>query len=1063
MKLSYKELYRLFKDRRAVDAEWYRREYPDVALANVDPVHHFIQYGARMGRDPSRQFHLRRYAAQFPDVDFSAVNPLAHYLLNFDGKSLPSGMDSDPDYCLAFYGERALERAKSAYDNGHTGVAPIVAGMIASAEEKLDAGPYSIVDKTTLPPSGNRQDYWHPAPYAWPNPETPDGLPYVHRDGERVHGTRLYEAASDKYDRTRVQRLFDETTLHALAWYFTGEERFVAKAHELIRTWFIDLSTRMNPHLEYSQVFMGRNNNRGKPTGLIETKDFYFFLDAVRLVRRSAHWSEADEFGFTQWCEAFLNWLLTSEQGRKECAATNNHGIAYDLQVYAFQAYLGDVPGLRLTLERALERMGEHFDAEGYQAREMQRTTTAHYTAFNLQLWLNFAFLVKNTLNYDLFEHTVDYSGVVANPIALGLKWLLPHYGSEWPYQQIDEFDTTRLPSLYHAAALFPKSGVRGLGERYPNVHQCKAYHFPHDGIAPYWLLNAVSVEDYSALANHRSTVYGKHEIKHQLLKHLWGGLSGPSLIALQGIVNNPRYAVPLRVLAAWELSRWYCFKGDDDTSYRYIQTVLGIDHEQALVKELVLAKAYCEMRFGWMDRAVDTLQEFLGHAEGDPDVLLALATTCSDESQRLEYINQVYRRAGCCHIAKKYPEQPLSMNNLKGVSPEPAASADHKVSVIMPVYNAEDKLTAAVDSLLDQTWHNLEIIIVDDCSSDATYRIAEAYADMDSRVVVRQQPENGGAYKARNSGLKLVTGDFITTHDSDDWSHPQKIEREVNYLLADDSLMGVSANWVRTRQDLSFTQNWRPARTLIHKSESSFLFRRAVYDTLGPWQNVRAGGDNEFIGRMKAQYGNRSYKVIDSHVPYAFGLDDDHSLTRAKATHVSTVYNGLRHVYRELWRWLHQNQSPGHAARPDVIPMPDKMIRRSNDVIEVDWVVMADFCDASMITPLMEAKERGELSGHKIGLFHWPRFDSQPGEFCDGYFQCLTELDAVPLVFGDSVKAQHVAVACRSVVQHEVDARPDVEVTGSVVVLGDVPRSLVKGSVRLFGQPVQYVDRLVF
>lgn len=1063
MKLSYKDLYRLFRDRRALDPDWYRRQYPDVALAKVDPVHHFIHYGARMGRNPSRHFNLCRYKAQFPDVDFTAVNPLAHYLLNFDNSALPNALDSDPDYCLAFYGERALERVKAAYDSARLDVQPMVAGLVGAAEEKLQAGPYSVIHKTTLPPSGNRQDYWHPAPYAWPNPDTPDGLPYIHRDGERVHGTRLYEKESEKYDRTSVQRLFDETTLHALAWYFTGQERFVAKAYELIRTWFIDEATRMNPHLKYSQVVMGKNNNQGKPTGLIETKDFYFFLDAVRLVKRSAYWSEADDYCFTQWCESFLDWLLTSEQGKKECAATNNHGIAYDLQVYALQAYLGDIPGMRLTLERALGRMGEHFDAEGYQAREMQRTTTAHYTAFNLQLWLNFTFLVKNTLNYDLFEYRVDYSGVRANPVALGLKWLLPYHGQAWPYEQIDEFDTARLPTLYHCAAVFPGSGVRGFAANYPKVYDCKAYHFPHDGIAPYWLLNALAVEDFTSLANHRAAVYSIHDIKNQLLKHLWGGLSRPSLIALQGIVHNRHYADSLRVLAAWELSRWYCFKGDDETAYHYIQTVIDIDHEQALVKEVVLAKAYCEMRFGWTTQAVDTLQAFLRQAEGDPDALLALATSCTDDDSRLEYINQVYGQAGCCGVGKKRADQPLSMTNVKGVDPQPVADASHKVSVIMPVYNAEDKLPAAVDSLLDQTWQNLEIIIVDDCSSDATYDIARAYAERDERVMARQQPQNGGAYKARNAGLVLATGDFITTHDSDDWSHPQKIEREMGYLLADPSLMGVSANWVRTRQDLSFTQNWRPAKTLIHKSESSFLFRREVYYTLGPWQDVRAGGDNEFIGRMKAHYGNRSYKVIDPHVPYAFGLDDDSSLTRAKATHVSTVYSGLRHVYRELWRWLHSNHHPREASQPDVLPMPDKMVNRSNNIIELDWVVMADFCDESMIRPLLEAKNKQALSGQTLGLFHWPRFESQPGDFCDGYFQCLQELSATPLVFGDSVKARHLAIACRSVVQHQVDAHPDVEVTDSVLMLGECQENLIKAAPHMFGRPVQFVEQLEF
>lgn len=1063
MKLSSKELYRLFNDNNAVDAPWYREQYRDVALSGIDPIHHYVRYGWLMGRKPSRAFDPERYRTHFPEDDFSDVNPLAHYLAYRQSSDLPLGLEANTDYTLSFYGERALESVKAAYRSGDANVVAQVSELVERAREALGRGPYSVTDKTTMPPSGILNDYWHPAPYAWPNPDTPDGLPYVHRDGERVHGTVLYEKASEKYDRTSIQRLFDETTLHALAWYFTGEEPFIVKAHQLVRVWFVDEQTRMNPHLRYSQVFMGKNNNQGKPTGLIETKDFYFFLDAVRLIKRTKHWSRHDDQCFKQWCEQFLEWLLTSPQGRRECAATNNHGIAYDLQVYAFQAYLNDAPGMRLTLERALGRMGEHFDQTGYQHREMERTTTAHYTAFNIQLWLNFLFLVQNTLNYSLLDYTVDYGSEKANPVLLGLKWLLPYYGKEWPHPQIDEFDSWRLPTLYHCAAVFAPRYLAAYAEHYPPVYECKAYHYPHDGVAPFWLLNAMTVTDYPSLENHKATPYSIHDIKQKLLKHLWGGLSQPALVALEAIAENPHYDCDRRVMAGWELSRWFTFRNDDKRAYEYLNGLFRIDEKQARVKEVVLAKAYCEMRLGMRDLAIETLSAFVEDAGEDPDALLALATTCQDDDDKLAYINRMYQQANCCPIRKKDENRPLSIENVAGGHCPPAENVEHKVSIIMPVYNAEDKLPAAVDSLLAQTWRNLEIIIVDDCSQDATYDIAKRYAEQDQRVVALRQPQNGGAYKARNSGLEHVTGDFITTHDSDDWSHPQKIERQMGHLLADETLMGVSACWVRTQSDLSFTQNWRPARTLIHKSESSFLFRRAVYDTLGPWQDVRVGGDNEFIGRMKAHYGAKSYRVVDTHVPLAFGLDDESSLTRAKATHVSTVYSGLRHVYRELWRWLHLNHHPREAASPDVLPMPDKMVRRSNEVIELDWVVVADFCDASMVESLLDAKSKEKLFDRTVGLFHWPRFDSRPGNFCEEYFQCLKELNAVPLVFGDSVRAQHVAIACKTVVQHAVDARPDIEVGDSVVVVGELPESLLKGSSSLFGKPIRHVARLEF
>src|SRR5690606_28666853 len=108
----------------------------------------------------------------------------------------------------------------------------------------LERGPYSVVDKTTLPPSGDARDYWHPAPYWWPDPARPDGLPYVWRDGERVPGTRMYEPESERYDRTRLQRLFDDTTVLALAWAVGERREHVEHAARLVQAWFVDPATR---------------------------------------------------------------------------------------------------------------------------------------------------------------------------------------------------------------------------------------------------------------------------------------------------------------------------------------------------------------------------------------------------------------------------------------------------------------------------------------------------------------------------------------------------------------------------------------------------------------------------------------------------------------------------------------------------------------------------------------------------------------------------------------------------------------------------------------------------
>ncbi|MCH5237986.1 MAG: glycosyltransferase, partial [Muribaculaceae bacterium] len=89
-------------------------------------------------------------------------------------------------------------------------------------------------------------------------------------------------------------------------------------------------------------------------------------------------------------------------------------------------------------------------------------------------------------------------------------------------------------------------------------------------------------------------------------------------------------------------------------------------------------------------------------------------------------------------------------------------------ISVIIPVYNAERYLASCLDSILSQSYRNLEVIIINDGSSDYSLRVAEGYAEKDDRVRVYSF-ENEGPSEARNRGLSVATGDYLTFVDSDD------------------------------------------------------------------------------------------------------------------------------------------------------------------------------------------------------------------------------------------------------------------------------------------------------
>ncbi len=383
---------------------------------------------------------------------------------------------------LTSFHEQVLEKEREVLSSGDDpDLSSLVNQLKADADEALTRGPYSVIDKTTLPPSGNPHDYWHPAPYWWPNPNTKNGLPYIRRDGERVPGTRMYEPESDKYDRTRLQRVFDDSTILALAWKFTGEKKFAEHGARILERFFVNPTTRMNPHLNYAQARMGWNKYKGFSTGIIELKDVYHYLDAVRILYSSGALQNDSLDSFKEWLAHYLDWLLESPLGKKERKATNNHGTYYDLQVAAITSFLGAEAILYETLARAQSRISQQFEPDGSQPAELERTHTAHYCCFNFQGWVNLAELATRW-GADFWS----FKAANGASLAQGARWILSHIGKDWPYQQSDVFDYERFLPLWFTV---PHEVVESPQNSYipHSKYAVKPLFSPHDGVRPYW------------------------------------------------------------------------------------------------------------------------------------------------------------------------------------------------------------------------------------------------------------------------------------------------------------------------------------------------------------------------------------------------------------------------------------------------------------------------------------------------------------------------------------------------------------------------------------------------
>jgi hypothetical protein len=287
--------------------------------------------------------------------------------------------------------------------------------------------------KRKTPAGGTKHDYMSQARYFWPDPTKPDGLPYIQRDGES-------NPELEDLDRVRLGSFAERVTALSLAWYFSGDERYAQKATELIRVWFFNKATRMNPNLNYAQVVPGRFNDKGRCYGVIDTYSFVEMLDAVQLLEHSKAFTSNDSKKLKDWFSRLLDWILTSEQGRQEADQKNNHAVAYDAQVIAFAMYVGkrDIAE-RCIREFPEKRIFTQIEPDGSQPQELRRTLAFGYAQFNLHHIIDI-FLMAQKIGLSI-DNATSPDG---RSFYKAVDYLTPYLGkdlSHWPYEQISDWE----------------------------------------------------------------------------------------------------------------------------------------------------------------------------------------------------------------------------------------------------------------------------------------------------------------------------------------------------------------------------------------------------------------------------------------------------------------------------------------------------------------------------------------------------------------------------------------------------------------------------------------------
>jgi len=337
--------------------------------------------------------------------------------------------------------------------------------LIELANKSLKFKPVSVMEKLNTPPSGDKHDYMSIAPYWWPNPNTANGIPYVRRDGE------INPEVKNFTDKVVLPGLSASIYHLSLAYYFTGNEAYADHATKLIRVWFLDTATRMNPNLTYAQSVKGVTDGRAE--GVIDTRHFMHIMDGIQLLQASKNWTSKDQSGMEGWVKDFIQWLGNSKIGKEEMNAPNNHGVWYDAQLLAYAGFMRDTNLIKTIYTRVLNRLDQEMDAQGSFPLEMKRTTSLHYSVFILNAYSSLATRFQQ-LGLDLWQ-TKTASG---KSLKIGFDFVLPYLlkKQQWTGPQINAFkEAEAIPLLNKALTQYGCTGCtdeikRLAGAAYPSL-----------------------------------------------------------------------------------------------------------------------------------------------------------------------------------------------------------------------------------------------------------------------------------------------------------------------------------------------------------------------------------------------------------------------------------------------------------------------------------------------------------------------------------------------------------------------------------------------------------------
>ena len=360
--------------------------------------------------------------------------------------------------------EGRLGQLRSAYTGKEDPNLPPEAKAIATkivkeAEKRMGKSVISITENENLQASKDPHDYFSTARYYWPDPSTPNGLPYIRKDGE------TNPEHNEVSDEKKLNEMIHAVEYLSLAYFLTGQERYAEETGRFLRGFFLDPMTRMNPNMNYSQSVPGGAKGRG--SGVIDSRELMRIADCLVLISKSPSWADQDRSAMKTWWTEYGEWLQTSKIGLEEKKAPNNHGAVYDVQLAAVLVMSEKEDEARKVLgESLLLRLDAHITMEGKQPRELARTKSWSYSCFNLKNICKGAVMARS-LGIDLWNHEgTDGRGSLRK----AMLYLVPFLrnSESWPEKQITKFDSKEARVwLNDGAVVYDDAGIRSAQKEF--------------------------------------------------------------------------------------------------------------------------------------------------------------------------------------------------------------------------------------------------------------------------------------------------------------------------------------------------------------------------------------------------------------------------------------------------------------------------------------------------------------------------------------------------------------------------------------------------------------------